>query len=115
FDLLLRAFFQSGDSTLFAEAAPTAPPRRESCGAYEFHTDFPRKSAPRFECAAAGRRISQRAFGHIVSFLSVGRPSCGARSAMVGRHLDLRYLGVALRPVAKTGSACGALEALGHR
>ena len=114
-DLLLSAFFQSGDSTLFAEAASAAPARRESCGPDEFHTALPRKSATRFECAAAGRRTSQRASRHIVSFLSVGRPSCGARSAMVGRHPDLRHRGVALRPGAETGGACGALEAFGHR
>ena len=87
----------------------------ESCGADEFHTALPRKSAPRFECAASGRRISQRASGHIVSFLSVGRPACRARSAMVGRHSDLRHRGVALRSGAETGGARGALEAFGHR
>src|SRR5262249_17367051 len=115
FNLLLSAVFQSANSTLFAKATPTAPPRSKSCGADEFHTALPRKSAPRFERAAAWRRIGQRAPGCVVSFLSLGRPACGASSAMVGRHFDLRYRGVALRPGAETSGPRGALEAFSNR
>src|SRR5262249_46551034 len=115
FNLLLSAVFQSGDSTLSAETTSTAPPRSESCGAYEFHTALPRKSAPRVECATAGGRIGQRAPGGVVSFLSLGRPACGAGSAMVSRHFDLRYRGVALRPGAETSGARSALEAFSNR
>src|SRR5262249_47481098 len=115
FDLLLSAVFQSGNSTFFAEATSTAPPRSESCGAYEFHTAFPRKPAPRFECASAGRRISQRAAGCVVSFLSLGRPSCGTRSTVACRHFDLRDRGAAMRFGAETSGARGTLEALRHR
>src|SRR5439155_943336 len=38
-----------------------------------------------------------------------------ARAAMVVRHPDLRHRGVALRPGAKTGGTCAAVEALGYR
>src|SRR4029079_7064321 len=86
FDLLLRAFFPGGDGTFFAKAASTAPARTKPCRAYELHTAFPRESAARFERAAPGRWIGQRASGSVVSFLSLGRPFGRTHPAMAGGH-----------------------------